>query len=73
MNDFLHLLYSDKLNEYQETILNNQIKELAGHDEMIQVGDNYFKIVPNPIGGSYMIVILDKYGRIIDEIIYDEV
>jgi hypothetical protein len=72
MNDFIHLLYSEKLNEYQEMLLSNQIKEYAGDDGVIQVGDEYIKVVPNPIDGSYIIMVMDKYGRVIDEIYYNE-
>lgn len=72
MNDFIHLLYSEKLNEYQEMLLSNQIKEYAGDDGVIQVGEEYIRVVPNPIDGSFIIMVMDKYGRVIDEIYYNE-
>jgi|GEM_PF-3203209 len=72
MNDFIHLLYSEKLNEYQEMILSNQIKEYASSSDTIQVGNEYIKVVPNPVDGSYIIIVMDKYGRVMDELHYNE-
>ncbi len=72
MSDFIHLLYSEKLNEYQEMILSNQIKDYASKGEAIAMGDDFIRVVPNPIDGSYMIIVMDKYGRVIDEVYYNE-